>query len=65
MSTPGIWAMALSGMTGAFLGQKMDALKALAFGVFLHGYAADRVAMRYRQGRDISSATCSRSFPSD
>lgn len=46
MSTPGM-GDALSGMTGTFLGQKMDPLKALAFGVFLHGYAADRVAMRY------------------
>jgi hydroxyethylthiazole kinase-like uncharacterized protein yjeF len=46
MSTPGM-GDALSGMTGAFLGQGMDALKALAFGVFLHGYAADRVAQRY------------------
>jgi ADP-dependent NAD(P)H-hydrate dehydratase / NAD(P)H-hydrate epimerase len=46
MSTPGM-GDALSGMTGAFLGQKMDPLRALALGVFLHGYAADRVAMRY------------------
>ena len=46
MGTPGM-GDALSGMTGAFLAQRMDALKALAFGVFLHGYAADRVAMRY------------------
>jgi NAD(P)H-hydrate epimerase len=46
MSTPGM-GDALSGMTGVFLGQKMDPLKALAFGVFLHGYAADRVAERY------------------
>ncbi len=46
MGAPGM-GDALSGMTGAFLAQRMDALKALAFGVFLHGYAADRVAMRY------------------
>ncbi|HLX38835.1 MAG TPA: NAD(P)H-hydrate dehydratase, partial [Candidatus Binataceae bacterium] len=46
MSTPGM-GDALSGMTGAFLGQKMGALHALALGVFLHGNAADRVAMRY------------------
>jgi NAD(P)H-hydrate epimerase len=38
---------ALSGMTGTFLGQHMDALHALALAVFLHGYAADRVAIRY------------------
>jgi len=73
MSTPGM-GDALSGMTGAFLGQRMDdslwhrlqsvlpkdsqgsgadphlagpALRALAFAVFLHGYAADQVAARY------------------
>ncbi len=46
MSTPGM-GDALSGMTGAFLGQKMHPLRALAFGVFLHGNAADRVATRY------------------
>src|SRR5579872_4495772 len=46
MSTPGM-GDALSGMTGAFLGQKMDPLTALAFGVFVHAYAADRVAQRY------------------
>ena len=46
MGTPGM-GDALSGMTGAFLAQRMDALRALALGVFLHGYAADRVAMRY------------------
>ena len=46
MGTPGM-GDALSGMTGAFLAQGMDALKALALGVFLHGYAADRVATRY------------------
>ena len=46
MGTPGM-GDALSGMTGAFLAQRMDSLRALAFGVFLHGYAADRVAARY------------------
>ncbi len=46
MGTPGM-GDALSGMTGAFLAQRMNALKALALGVFLHGYAADRVASRY------------------
>jgi hydroxyethylthiazole kinase-like uncharacterized protein yjeF len=46
MGTPGM-GDALSGMTGAFLAQGMDALRALALGVFLHGYAADRVASRY------------------
>jgi hydroxyethylthiazole kinase-like uncharacterized protein yjeF len=46
MSTPGM-GDALSGMTGALLGQRMDALKALALAGFLHGYAADRVAQRY------------------
>ncbi len=46
MGTPGM-GDALSGMTGTFLAQGMDALKALALGVFLHGYAADRVASRY------------------
>jgi ADP-dependent NAD(P)H-hydrate dehydratase / NAD(P)H-hydrate epimerase len=46
MGTPGM-GDALSGMTGVFLAQRMDALKALSLGVFLHGHAADRVAMRY------------------
>jgi len=46
MGTPGM-GDALSGMTGAFLAQRMDALRALSLGVFLHGHAADRVAMRY------------------
>jgi NAD(P)H-hydrate epimerase len=45
MSTPGI-GDALSGIVGALLGQKMRPLDALALGVFLHGYAADRVAAR-------------------
>jgi len=37
---------ALSGIVGAMLGQHMRPLDALAAGVFLHGYAADRVAAR-------------------
>ena len=45
MSTPGM-GDALSGMVGALLGQHMRPLDALALGVFLHGYAADRVAAR-------------------
>jgi ADP-dependent NAD(P)H-hydrate dehydratase / NAD(P)H-hydrate epimerase len=45
MSTPGM-GDALSGIVGAMLGQHMRPLDALALGVFLHGYAADRVAMR-------------------
>jgi NAD(P)H-hydrate epimerase len=45
MSTPGM-GDALSGITGALLGQKLGALKALAVGVFVHGYAADMVAKK-------------------
>ena len=45
MSTPGM-GDALSGMVGALLGQHMRPLDALALGVFLHGYTADRVASR-------------------
>ncbi len=45
MATPGM-GDALSGIVGALLGQKMKPLDALALGVFLHGYAADRVARR-------------------
>lgn len=45
MSTPGM-GDALSGMVGALLGQHLRPLDALALGVFLHGYAADRVASR-------------------
>ena len=59
MATPGM-GDALSGMVGALLGQRMAPLRRLALGVFLHGYAADRVAMRH--GRvGTSSATCSTS----
>jgi ADP-dependent NAD(P)H-hydrate dehydratase / NAD(P)H-hydrate epimerase len=45
MSTPGM-GDALSGIVGALLGQHMRPLDALALGVFLHGYAADRVSAR-------------------
>ncbi len=45
MSTPGM-GDALSGIVGAMLGQHLRPLDALALGVFLHGYAADRVAAR-------------------
>jgi ADP-dependent NAD(P)H-hydrate dehydratase / NAD(P)H-hydrate epimerase len=45
MSTPGM-GDALSGMVGALLGQHLRPIDALALGVFLHGYAADRVAAR-------------------
>jgi ADP-dependent NAD(P)H-hydrate dehydratase / NAD(P)H-hydrate epimerase len=45
MSTPGM-GDALSGIVGALLGQHLRSLDALALGVFLHGYAADRVASR-------------------
>ena len=45
MGTPGM-GDALSGMLGALLGQRMNPLDALKLGVFLHGWAADRVARR-------------------
>ncbi len=45
MGSPGM-GDALSGMVGALMGQGLKPLDALAFGVFLHGYAADRVARR-------------------
>jgi ADP-dependent NAD(P)H-hydrate dehydratase / NAD(P)H-hydrate epimerase len=45
MATPGM-GDALSGIVGAMLGRHMRPLDALALGVFLHGYAADRVAAR-------------------
>ena len=45
MSTPGM-GDALSGIVGTLLGQHLRPLDALALGVFLHGYAADRVASR-------------------
>jgi len=43
MATAGM-GDALSGILGSLLGQGMDALDALALGVFLHGMAADRLA---------------------
>lgn len=45
MATPGM-GDALSGILGALLGEALKPLDALALGVFLHGYAADRVARR-------------------
>ncbi|MGB9379818.1 ADP-dependent NAD(P)H-hydrate dehydratase, partial [Candidatus Binatus sp.] len=45
MATPGM-GDALSGIVGALLGQHLRPLDALALGVFVHGYAADRVAAR-------------------
>jgi ADP-dependent NAD(P)H-hydrate dehydratase / NAD(P)H-hydrate epimerase len=45
MATPGM-GDALSGMVGALLAQRMAPLDAMVLGVFLHGYAADRVASR-------------------
>lgn len=46
MASPGM-GDALSGMVGALLGQRIPPLHALAYGVFLHGLAADTVAERY------------------
>ncbi len=45
MATPGM-GDALSGIIGALLGQGMAPLDALAFGAFVHGWAADRLAAR-------------------
>jgi hydroxyethylthiazole kinase-like uncharacterized protein yjeF len=45
MGTPGMGDV-LSGIIGALLGQGMSAAHALELGVFLHGYAADRLAAR-------------------
>jgi ADP-dependent NAD(P)H-hydrate dehydratase / NAD(P)H-hydrate epimerase len=45
MATPGM-GDALSGIVGALLAQGMPPINALMFGVFVHGYAADRVADR-------------------
>lgn len=45
MATAGM-GDALSGMLGALMGQGFDPLGALKLGVFLHGFAADRVAAR-------------------
>ncbi len=45
MGTPGM-GDALSGIIGTLLGQKMKPLDAMALGAFIHGDAADRVALR-------------------
>jgi ADP-dependent NAD(P)H-hydrate dehydratase / NAD(P)H-hydrate epimerase len=45
MGAPGMGDV-LSGIVGAFLGQRMDPADALRLGVFLHGHAADRLAVR-------------------
>ena len=45
MGTPGMGDV-LSGMVGALLGQKMPPPEALTLGVYVHGYAADRLAQR-------------------
>jgi hydroxyethylthiazole kinase-like uncharacterized protein yjeF len=45
MATPGMGDV-LSGIIGALLGQGMVPLDALAFGAFIHGWAADRLAAR-------------------
>ncbi len=45
MGTPGMGDV-LSGIIGGFLGQGMTAGDALKVGVFMHGYAADRLAAR-------------------
>jgi hydroxyethylthiazole kinase-like uncharacterized protein yjeF len=45
MATAGMGDV-LSGIVGALLGQGMTAGDALALGVFVHGFAADRLAMR-------------------
>jgi NAD(P)H-hydrate repair Nnr-like enzyme with NAD(P)H-hydrate dehydratase domain len=45
MATAGM-GDALSGIIGSLLGQGMEALDAMALGVFLHGAAADRIARR-------------------
>lgn len=45
MASPGMGDI-LSGITGALMGQGMSPADALRLGVFLHGYAADRIADR-------------------
>jgi hydroxyethylthiazole kinase-like uncharacterized protein yjeF len=45
MATPGM-GDALAGIVGGLMAAKMAPFDALALGVFLHGYAADRVAKR-------------------
>ncbi|MGH7907468.1 MAG: NAD(P)H-hydrate dehydratase [Candidatus Binataceae bacterium] len=46
MSTPGM-GDALSGIIGALAGQGLAPFDALKLGVFVHGYAADRVASQF------------------
>jgi ADP-dependent NAD(P)H-hydrate dehydratase / NAD(P)H-hydrate epimerase len=45
MATPGMGDV-LSGIVGALLGQKVAPAEALTLGVYVHGYAADRLARR-------------------
>ena len=45
MATPGMGDV-LSGIVGALLAQRFAPLDALAFGAFVHGHAADRLAAR-------------------
>jgi ADP-dependent NAD(P)H-hydrate dehydratase / NAD(P)H-hydrate epimerase len=45
MATPGMGDV-LSGIVGALLAQRFAPLDALAFGAFVHGYSADRLATR-------------------
>jgi NAD(P)H-hydrate epimerase len=45
MATPGMGDV-LSGIVGALLAQRFAPLDALAFGAFVHGYSADRLAAR-------------------
>lgn len=45
MATPGMGDV-LSGIVGALLAQQLAPLDALAFGAFVHGHAADRLAAR-------------------
>jgi NAD(P)H-hydrate epimerase len=45
MASPGMGDV-LTGIVGALLAQHYEPLDALAFGAFVHGYAADRLAVR-------------------
>ena len=45
MATPGMGDV-LSGIIGALLGQRIPIAAAVALGVFVHGFAADRLAAR-------------------
>jgi NAD(P)H-hydrate epimerase len=45
MATPGMGDV-LSGIVGALMGQGIEPATALRLGVFVHGYAADRIAQR-------------------